>query len=172
MSIEIRDAVETDLPAILAIHNLAVAETTANWMYGQVGLDNRRAWFAEKVAKDQPVLVALRGAELVGYAYYGPFRVPDGYRHTVENSVYVRKDMHGQGIGRALMIELIARARAKGHHAMIAGIAAENTGSIALHAKLGFVERGRMPQVGAKFGVWLDLVLMQLMLNDDPRPPA
>jgi len=92
--------------------------------------------------------------------------------HTVENSIYVRHDMHGQGIGYRLMVELIERTRAEGYHVMVAGIGGENTGSIALHAKLGFVELGRMPQVGAKFGRWMDLVLMQLMLNEDLKPPA
>ena len=171
MSIEIGEATEADLPAILAINNLAVAETTASWNYGPASLDSRKTWFAGMTAKGDPVLVVRRGGELIGYAYWGPFRPADGYLHTVENSVYVRKDMHGHGIGRMLMIELIERARAKGLHAIVAGIGAENTGSIAFHARLGFVEYARMPQVGAKIGRWMDLVLMQLMLNDEPAPP-
>ena len=171
MSIEIGEATEADLPAILAINNLAVAETTASWNYAPASLDSRKSWFAGMTARKDPVLVARSGGELVGYAYWGPFRPADGYLHTVENSVYVRKDMHGHGIGRMLMIELIERARAKGLHAIVAGIGAENTGSIAFHARLGFVEYARMPQVGAKFGRWMDLVLMQLMLNDEPAPP-
>ena len=171
MSIEIGEATEADLPAILAINNLAVAETTASWNYGPASLDSRKTWFAGMTAKGDPVLVVRRGGELIGYAYWGPFRPADGYLHTVENSVYVRKDMHGHGIGRMLMIELIERARAKGLHAIVAGIGAENTGSIAFHARLGFVEYARMPEVGAKFGRWMDLVLMQLMLNDEPAPP-
>ena len=171
MSIEIGEATEADLPAILAINNLAVAETTASWNYAPASLESRQAWFAGMTAKGDPVLAARRGGELVGYAYWGPFRPADGYIYTVENSVYVRKDLHGQGVGRRLMLELIARARAKGLHAIVAGIGAENTGSIAFHARLGFTEYGRMPQVGAKFGRWMDLVLMQLMLNEDEQPP-
>ena len=172
MSIEIGEATEADLPAILAINNLAVAETTASWNYAPASLESRKTWFAGMTARADPVLVARSGGELVGYAYWGPFRPADGYLHTVENSVYVRKDMHGHGIGRMLMIELIERARAKGLHAIVAGIGAENTGSIAFHARLGFVEYARMPQVGAKFGRWMDLVLMQLMLNEEPKPPG
>jgi len=176
MSIEIEDAVEADLAAMLAINDQAVAETTASWNHAPGNLDSRKAWFAGMTVNADPVLVARQKSErgdgeVAGYAYWGPFRPSDGYLYTVENSVYVRKDLHGQGIGRLLMVELIARARAKGLHAIVAGIGAENTGSIALHAKLGFIEYGRMPQVGAKFGRWLDLVLMQLMLNDDPAPP-
>jgi len=172
MSIEITDATEADLAAMLAINNQAVAETTASWNHAPADLASRQAWFAEKQAKADPVLVARRGGDVAGYAYYGPYRPSDGYLYTVENSVYVRADLHGQGIGSLLMIELIERARAKGLHVIVAGIGAENTGSIALHAKLGFVEYGRMPQVGAKFGRWMDLVLMQLMLNEEATPPG
>jgi len=172
MSIEIGEATEADLAAILAINDQAVVETTASWNHAPGSLDSRKAWFAGMTAKADPVLVARLGDEVVGYAYWGPFRPSDGYLHTVENSVYVRKDLHGQGIGRKLMLDLIERARAKGLHAIVAGIGAENTGSIALHARLGFAEYGRMPQVGAKFGRWLDLVLMQLMLNEEARPPG
>jgi phosphinothricin acetyltransferase len=172
MSIEIGEATEADLPAILAINNLAVAETTASWNYAPASLESRQAWFAGMTAKGDPVLAARRGGELVGYAYWGPFRPADGYIYTVENSVYVRKDLHGQGLGRLLMLELIARARAKGLHAIVAGIGAENAGSIAFHARLGFVEYARMPQVGAKFGRWMDLVLMQLTLDGAAKPPA
>ncbi len=172
MPIDIDDAVEADLPAMLAINNLAVVETTASWNHKPADLASRQAWFAGMTTKGDPVLVARRDGEVVGYAYWGPFRPSDGYLHTAENSVYVRKDCQGQGVGRLLMLELIKRARAHGLHAIVAGIGAENTGSIALHARLGFVEYGRMPQVGAKFGRWLDLVLMQLMVNADERPPG
>jgi L-amino acid N-acyltransferase YncA len=177
MMIDIEDATEADLPAMLAINNLAVVETTASWNHKPADLASRQNWFAGTAAKGDPVLVARRrreggGGEVVGYAYWGPFRPSDGYLHTVENSVYVRKDCQGQGVGRLLMVALIERARAHGLHAIVAGIGAENTGSIALHARLGFIEYGRMPQVGAKFGRWLDLVLMQLMLNEDERPPG
>jgi phosphinothricin acetyltransferase len=169
---EIMAATEDDLPAILAIQNKVVAETTASWSYHQVDLDNRKAWLADKASKGHPVLAAKRDGELLGYAYYGPYRPFDGYLHTVENSVYVRDDSHRQGVGRTLLAALIDHARAKGLHAMVAAIEAGNAPSIELHARAGFVEVGRMPQIGAKFGRWLDLVLLQLTLNDDPRPPA
>ena len=176
MSIEIGEATEADLAAMLAINNQAVAETTASWNHAPGSLEARKTWFADMTAKGNPVLVARQknegDGEVAGYAYWGPFRPADGYLHTVENSVYVRSDLQGQGIGRRLMLELIARARAKGLHAIVAGVGAENTGSIALHASLGFLEYGRMPQVGAKFGRWMDLVLMQLMLNEDEQPPG
>lgn len=170
--IEIHDAREADLPAILAIHNQAVRETTASWNEHEVDLEDHRVWLAEKRGKGHPVLVARRGGEVLGYASYGPFRLFDGYRHTVEQSVYVRADSHRQGVGRLLLAALIERARAAGLHLMIAAIEAENTSSIALHAVLGFRETGRLPQAGAKFGRWLDLVLMQRELNEAERPPC
>lgn len=116
------------------------------------------------------MLVLEEGAKVVGYASYGPFRAFDGYRGTVEHSVYVRTDLRGGGRGRALLSALILRARAQGLHVMVAAIEAENNASIILHQRLGFAAVGLMPQVGQKFGRWLDLLLMQLRLDDRPQP--
>lgn len=113
-----------------------------------------------------PVLAALSlDGEVVGYASFGEWRAFDGYRHTVEHSVYVRADQRGGGIGRALMLELIDRAEALGKHVMIAGIESGNLPSIRLHEQLGFRETGHMKEVGTKFGRWLDLTFMQLILR-------
>jgi len=172
MSIELGDAAEADLPALVEIQNHAVRETTASWSYQSVDIEGRKAWLAEKAAKGHPVIVARRGGEVLGYAYYGPYRPWDGYLHTVENSVYVRTDVHRQGVGARLLDALIARAKAADLHVMVAAIEAGNAPSIQLHAKAGFTEVGRLPQVGAKFGRWLDLVLMQRMLNDAANPPG
>jgi L-amino acid N-acyltransferase YncA len=172
MAIEIGDAVEADLPGILAIQNHAIAETTAVWSYDPVTLESRIAWLADRRAQGFPVLAARGDGELLGFASYGPFRAWDAYRHTVENSVYVRSDIHRQGVGRLLLSALVERARAQDLHVMIAGIEAGNTASIALHARLGFYEAGRLAQVGAKFGRWMDLVLMQLALSNAPSPSA
>ncbi len=167
----IRDAIVTDLPAILAIYNAAVADTTAIWNDAQVDLENRRVWWADRLAKGYPVLVAGEGTEVLGYASFGDWRAFDGYKGTVEHSVYVRTDAQGRGLGRDLMLTLIDRARACGKHVMVAGIEAGNAGSIRLHQSLGFVETGRMPQVGQKFGRWLDLVFLQLQLDQARHPP-
>ncbi|BAU76822.1 GNAT family N-acetyltransferase [Metapseudomonas furukawaii] len=162
----IRDAGETDLPGILAIYNDAVEHTTAIWNETRVDLANRRDWLAERTAAGFPVLVALNDAgEVLGYASYGTWRSIEGFRHTVEHSVYVRGDQRGQGLGPALMQALIQRARAAGLHVMVAAIEAENAASIRLHQRLGFVTTGQMPQVGRKFGRWLDLTFMQLILE-------
>lgn len=116
------------------------------------------------------MLVAMKGSHVVGFASFDDFRPFPGYRHTVENSVYVDERHHRLGIGRSLVAALIERATAMNKHAMIAGIDAVNAASIALHASLGFAEVARMPEVGCKFGRWLDLVFMQKQLASGVRP--
>lgn len=161
----VRDAAADDLPGILAIYNDAVAHTTAIWNDTPADLDNRRDWWRARVAGGHPVLVAVEEAGAVlGYASYGPFRPFDGYRQTVEHSVYVAEAARRRGVATALLAALEERARAAGMHAMIGGIAAENAASIALHQTLGFTETGRLPEVGRKFGRWLDLVFLQKIL--------
>ncbi|MBX3504103.1 MAG: N-acetyltransferase [Parvibaculum sp.] len=164
-SISIRPAEEADLSSILAIYNDAVANTTAIWNETPSDLAGRRSWWQERTGAGFPVLVAAAAGEVAGYATYGPFRPHEGYRHTVENSVYVREDRRGKGIAAALMEALINEARTREFHAMVAGIEAGNLASIRLHERLGFREVARMPEVGTKFGRWLDLVLMQKMLG-------
>ncbi|MDO5642646.1 MAG: GNAT family N-acetyltransferase [Paracoccus sp. (in: a-proteobacteria)] len=170
----IRDAGPGDLPAILAIYNDAVARTTAIWNEAPADLANRADWLAGRQQAGYPVLVADRAGTVLGYASFGPFRPFSGYRHTVEHSVYVAPAHAGGGIGRALMEALITHARAAGHHVMVAGIEAGNLPSIRLHEKLGFRQTGLLPQVGAKFGQWLDLAFMQLTLDtrDTPDGPG
>ena len=160
----IRDATEADLPAILEIYNDAVANTTAIWNETLVDLANRRDWFAARQARGFPVLVADEDGVVKGYASYGDWRAFDGYRHTVEHSVYVQKDQRGGGIGRLMMQALIARATQARLHVMIAGIESENTASIRLHESLGFTTVGRFSEVGQKFGRWLDLTCMELRI--------
>ncbi|MBB3965581.1 GNAT family N-acetyltransferase [Rhizobium metallidurans] len=158
----IRDATEVDLPAIRDIYNHAVEHTTAIWNEMVVDLDNRREWFAMRRARGFPVLVAEREGKIAGYASYGDWRAFEGFRHTVEHSVYVEKDHQGAGIGKQLMTALIRRAGQNGIHVMIAGIEAGNQASIALHQKLGFRNGGTFHEVGIKFGRWLDLTFMEL----------
>lgn len=164
-SVIIRDATEADLPQILAIYNHAVAETTAIWNEILVDLDNRKAWFDLRMARGFPILIAEVEGRVAGYASYGDWRPFDGFRQSVEHSVYVEKDHHGRGLGRALMTELIARAKVSDIHVMIAAIEAGNQGSIALHQKLGFRLVGTHSEVGKKFGRWLDLTMMELKLD-------
>ncbi len=168
----IQDATPADLPGILAIYNQAVQHSTAIWNETLVDLANRRAWFDARTQQGYPILVAhdADGAVL-GYASFGDWRPFEGFRHSVEHSLYVRSDRHGQGLGAQLLTALIERARACDKHVMVAAIESGNAASIRLHQRLGFITCGQMPQVGCKFGHWLDLSLMQLTLNPGAEPP-
>jgi phosphinothricin acetyltransferase len=167
----IRDAEAKDIDSIVAIYNDAVANTTAIWNEVAVDAANRAAWLADRHRLGYPVLVAVDeiGAVL-GYASFGEWRAWHGYRHTVEHSVYVQKDQRGGGVGTALMVELIDRARTLGKHIMVAGIEARNEASIGLHRKLGFETVGHLKEVGTKFGAWLDLTFLQLTLDRRSDP--
>lgn len=160
----IRPAIEADIPAILAIYNDAVLNTAAIWNDDLVDLDNRLAWFAARRAQGYPVLVAVEGESVLGYASYGDFRAFQGYRFTVENSIYVAGAARGKGAGTALLGALVDHAAGSGKHVMVAGIEAGNDVSIRLHARHGFIETARMPELGFKFGRYLDLVFMQKTL--------
>lgn len=160
----IRDVRDDDLPEILAIHNDAVLTTTAIWNSTPVDLDDRRAWLAARRQAGYPVLVAERDGLVAGYASFGDWRAWEGYRFTVENSVYVRADQRGQGVGSTLLGPLIEAAAALGKHVMVAGIEAANEASIRLHRRHGFEQAGHFREVGEKFGRWLDLVFLQRKL--------
>ena len=163
--LDIREASLDDLPAILTIYNDVLATSTAIYRDEPATLDDRRSWLAARQAEGHPVLVAIDAGEVVGFAGFGGFRPWPGYRFTVEHSVHVRADRRGQGVGGALMGPLITRATALGMHVMIAGIDADNAGSIRFHERLGFTRAAHLRQVGFKFGRWLDLVLMQRILE-------
>lgn len=162
--IVVRDAVVGDLPGILEIHNEAIANSTAIWDETPADLDERRRWFDDRRGNGFPVLVAAVDGRVAGYASYGVWRAKSGYRHTVENSVYVHVDFHRRGIATALMAALIERARAGGVHVIVASIESSNATSIALHERFGFRVVAQMPEVGRKFGRWLDMTYMQLIL--------
>jgi phosphinothricin acetyltransferase len=170
---EIRDAGREHIEGITAIYNDAVEHTTAIWNETKIDGANRLAWLSDRRRAGYPVLVALDDQDVLGYASFGDWRAWDGYRHTVEHSIYVRADQRGKGIGEALMLVLIERARKIGKHVMVAGIEAKNAPSIRLHEKLGFEQVGHLKEVGAKFGAWLDLAFLQLTLDNrsDPDRP-
>lgn len=169
----IRDATESDLPALLEIHNQAIRTQAGIWIDHEETLEQRTAWMADKLAHDFPVIVAEDAAgAVVGYGAYGTYRGRGGYRLTVEHSVYLSPDAQGKGMGKALMQRLIEIARARGIHAMVAVIDAENTLSIKLHENFGFQSAGMLPQLGVKFGQWRDQYQMVLLLDERDAPPA
>jgi L-amino acid N-acyltransferase YncA len=168
----VRAAAETDVPVISAIYADAVATGVGSWELDPPDENEVRARFRGITAAGDPYVVAVRGAELVGYAYASAYRSRLGYRHTVEDSVYVARTARGDGVGRALLAALIDACTAAGKRQMIAVIGgAENLASIRLHAALGFAEVGRLPAIGRKFGRWLDCVLMQRALGEGGATP-
>ncbi len=169
--IRVRELLDGDLEPLLRIHNDAIRTTTAIWDETPVDLANRQQWAHARRQAGYPILVCESCGTLIGYASFGDFRAWSGYRLTVEHSVYVADGHRRQGIARRLLAALLERARALGKHAMIGGIEAGNAASLALHAAMGFEVCGRLPQVGVKFGRWLDLVFVQYLLDRAPEPP-
>jgi phosphinothricin acetyltransferase len=164
MTIQIREARIEDLKAILQIINHAIEHTTAVYDYQPRTLQTQQSWFEKKQADGLPVLVAEQNSQVMAFGSYGIFRPWDGYRFSAEHSIYVAHHVRGHGIGGRLMEALVEKAKAQQFHTLIAGIDAENKASYAFHQKYGFTEAGRFREVGYKFGRWLDLVFMQLML--------
>jgi L-amino acid N-acyltransferase len=167
----IRDANATDMVAVCDLYNALIPTTTVAWTETPQSLEERLSWFAEQQKRLYPVLVAEEAGGVVGFASYGSFRGDGrrpGYRFTVEHTIHVAETHWGAGVGRALLEALIERARNTGHHVLVGGIDADNAASLRFHERLGFAEVARMPQVGRKFDRWLDLVLVQLILNDEP----
>ncbi|CAD7564602.1 Putative acetyltransferase [Citrobacter europaeus] len=168
----IRFASKEDCAAIAEIYNHAVLHTAAIWNDQTVDAENRISWYEARQLMGYPVLVSEDRGVVTGYASFGDWRNFDGFRHTVEHSVYVHPDHQGKGLGQALLSRLIAEARECGKHVMVAGIESQNQASLHLHSTLGFKITAQMPQVGTKFGRWLDLTFMQLQLDDRRDPDA
>lgn len=161
----IREATPADLAGIFAIYNDAVLNSTATWEMVEVDAAEQLVWLRDH-SSPYAVIVAVDDDEVVGWGSLGQYRPREGYRFSVEDTVYIRSDRLRQGLGRVLLTELIERARIGGFHAILAKISGDNDASIALHEQLGFFVAGREPEVGFKFGRWLDLVTMQLLLGD------
>jgi len=163
--LEIRDATANDLEGMREIYNDVLATSTSIFSDVKRTPQDQSKWFDDRCAQGWPVLVAARRGMVLGYASYGPFRTWPGYRHTVENSIYLTPSARGQGIGTVLLEALLQRAQAQRLHAVIAGIDGENVGSMRLHEKLGFTKVAQLKEVGRKFDRWLDLVFYQRLLS-------
>ena len=162
---KVRPASYDDLSGILEIYNEAVLTTTATYDYDPRTIEHRIAWYEDHVKNDYPIFVAVNNqGRVVGWSALNQFHARIGYRFTSENSVYVAADQRGKGIGKLLMPPLIEGARQRGLHAILAGIDADNEASVRLHASFGFEKVARLRQVGFKFGRWLDVIYMELLL--------
>ncbi|MFE2074167.1 GNAT family N-acetyltransferase [Streptomyces misionensis] len=163
-AVTVRRAHAGDAEAVRAIRNHAIEHSTALWTEIPQSAAEGAAWLAAHLERGS-AFVAETDGEVAGFAVFAPWRALDGYRHTVEDSVYVREGRHGLGIGSALLAALIAAAREAGHHLVIAGIEAGNGASIRLHERFGFEHAGTVREAGIKFGRRLDLMLMRLPLD-------
>jgi L-amino acid N-acyltransferase len=162
--IQVRNATEKDLPAILTIYNDVIINTTAVYDYEPHTLEMRKAWFDTKKEQGFPVFVAEGNGKLLGLSSIGPFRAWAAYKFSVENSVYVASEVRGKGIAKLLMPPIIEASKQLGMHTIIAGIDASNEASIQLHRHFGFEEVAHFKQVGYKFNRWLDLKFLQLII--------
>jgi phosphinothricin acetyltransferase len=166
----VRDATLADMPALRDLYNAFIPTATHAWTETLQTLEEREAWFAQQRERGHPVIVADDDGSVVGFTAYGDFRGEGkwpGYRFTVEHTIHVDEACWGRGVGRQLLEVLIERARASGVHVMVAAIDGDNRESIAFHQRLGFTIVARMPEVGRKFDHWLELVLMQRIIDRD-----
>jgi phosphinothricin acetyltransferase len=152
-----------DADATRAIYNLEVTESTVTFDLVPRTEEEQRAWLTARSGA-HAVLVAEDAGEVVGFASFSPYRDRPAYSTTVEDSVYVRRDQQGKGIGRLLLAELITLATSHGFHTMMARIVGGHEASIALHRSMGFEAVGTEREVGRKFGRWLDVLVMQKLL--------
>lgn len=156
----LRDATAADAEAIAAIWNREIRDGVSTFNTIEKELGAIKAATASEVV----FLVAEDVGAVVGFATFGPFRGGPGYAQTMEHTIYLAEAARGMGVGRALMTRLETEAKARGVHVLVAGVGGENSGGIAFHKAMGFVEVGRMPEVGRKFDRWMDLVLLQKLL--------
>jgi phosphinothricin acetyltransferase len=163
--IVISKATEQDLQPMLDVYNEAIMNTTAVYQEETHTLAMRKKWYKEKQEAGLPVFVAYVNDDFAGFSSYGPFRNWPGYRFTVEHSVYVAEDLRGMGVGKKLVKAVIEHARLQKIHVIIAGIDAAGEASIGLHLSLGFKEVAHFREVGFKFGRWLDLKFLELILD-------
>lgn len=171
---QVRDAVQGDFPAIQSIYAHHVLNGLASFEEVPPDVAELRRRYDDVAGRGLPYLVAEEAGQVQGYGYCAPYRARSAYRYALENSVYVRDDLRGRGIGTRLLAALIERCAQLGYRQMIAVIGdSANTASIALHARFGFLRVGTLRSVGYKFGRWVDSVQMQRPLGaGDATPPA
>ncbi len=161
--ITLRHATAADLPFIAGVMNHYIATSTCTFHLEPRSPEDYAAWLSDRTDA-HPVTVAELDGDPAGFAYLSPWRPREAYRRSVEGSVYVHPERHRRGVGRALLADLIERARALGHRTLIGGACTEAEASLALQRALGFRTVGVLKDVGYKFGRWLDVEHTQLLL--------
>ena len=165
MEIKLRAYKTEDTHAILAIINYNILHSTALYDYNIRTVEQQKLILEDKVSKGFPVIVAESDGMVLGFGMYSEFRFREAYKFTIEHSVYVNEEYHGNGIGKLLLQELIKLAKIQKLHTMVAVIDAENQSSVEFHEKFGFKTVGIIKESGYKFDRWLDSVFMQLILE-------
>ena len=163
----IRLATENDLEAIRAIYNYYVVHSTCTYQLELDTAEERLAWFRNRDRAVHPVTVAEADGEVIGWAALSRWNTRAGYAKTAEASVYIHHEHHRRGLGKALLLDLVARAKAAGLHTIIGGASSDQTASLALQTAAGFVTVGTFRQTGRKFDRWLDVTYTQLMLEPE-----
>jgi phosphinothricin acetyltransferase len=163
---DIDPARSADLPEIQGIYAHHVLHGTGTFEEVPPSIEEMTRRYEAGIIANHDWLVARDATGVLGFGYYGPFRHRSAYDYTVEDSVYVREDVRGQGVGKAVVADLLHRATLRGYRQMLALIGdSENIGSIGVHASLGFMRAGVLRATGIKFGRWLDVVIMQKSLG-------
>ncbi|MBA3699188.1 MAG: N-acetyltransferase [Planctomycetes bacterium] len=162
-NLSIRPATTDVLNTINAIYTHSVLHSTATYQTEPSTDAERALWFAAH-GPQHPVIVAELDGRVVGWGSLSPFHARAAFARTVEESLYIHQDFHRRGIGKAILVELLKRAKDLGHHRVIAAISGDQEPSLALHESMGFTERGRLTEVGFKFDRWLDLVYLEYRL--------
>lgn len=165
MTAVLRDATPADAPGIAAIWNPIIRDTAITFWPTERTLPEIIQMIRDRQSAGHAFLVADDGGCIAGFATYTQFRGGAGYAHSMEHSVSIASEQHGTGLGRRMMGAIHDHARERGHRIMVAGITGANQGSIEFHRKMGYVENGRIPNAGVKFGRFHDLVLMSFDLG-------
>lgn len=168
----IRMATEADAPPINAIYNHYVRCSTATFDTVETDIEQRLAWLGHH-GQDHPVLVVVRDDAVIAWGSLTLWASRSAWRHTVEVSTYVDPEHLGRGVGPALLTELVAIARQRGHHALIAQISSDNVPSLKMAERAGFERVGTLREVGRKFDRWIDLAMLELVVSQaETTPPS
>jgi L-amino acid N-acyltransferase YncA len=167
--VTVRDAEETDLPAITQIYNEGIVDRIATLETEERSVEERRAWLAAHDRR-HPVMVAEEEGIVRGWASLNPFNPRPAYRHVVDFSIYVGREARGRGVGSTLMDAVIERARKLGYHKLVLAGFPFNEAGVALYQRAGFREVGVYKEQGVLDGQWVDTVVMELLLDADPPP--
>ncbi|KJF18603.1 N-acyltransferase YncA [Acidithrix ferrooxidans] len=162
--VAVRPATLTDTVPLMQIYNREVLGSRVTLDLVPRTIETQTKWIEEHLGP-YPALVATISEQVVGFASVSPYRVRPGYSTTVEDSIYIDPNFQGRGIGKLLLSNIVGLAAKHGFHACMARVASDHTASLALHKSIGFFEVGLEREVGRKFGKWIDMMLLELLLK-------